>query len=376
MGSVAMLLSTDAGSRWVRTGYRLATVLLVEWIFHFLYPGSGWCWVLYENGKKKRLFDFAGWLVFVSLINFVFPRVLMSAQKLESAWADSEYGRNMLCLSKIFGLRVTWQLLCGLMAGLGMRGTHQLHNYVRSDVQLLVGHLAAVGLLIATFFQSDVITSGEGDMMIPKVPNLDDDANEGSESAHIGMMMGQHRPFGYRPMGGGPSMSDRMQSPYRHNLSSNNLQTPMGSGRDARSPSPRPPRGRPAPRKRGGSTAKRKPNGKPRKRSPSGVNNMNGALMGQNNQSTDQWSFWNRSIAALQEHQQHHHGHQCGSNRHNNNDTDGGEYEDTYPNRSSCNNQWTHCAMHGHEPTDASRQMCNERGATIPTCYGYTADCE
>ena len=298
----------------------------------------------------------------------------MLAQKLESAWADSDYGRNVLCLTKIFAFRVLWQLLCGLMAGLGMRGTHQLHHYVRSDIQLLIGHLAAVGLLVATFFHSDVITSGEGDMMIPKVPNLDDDASEGNELTDIGMMMGQHRPFGYRPMVGGLPMSDRMQSPYRHNASSNNLQTPMRSEREARSPSPRPPRGSSAPRKRGGSTGKKKLSGKPRKRTPSasGVNKLNGGQ----NQSTvaDQWSFWNRSIAALQE-QQHHHGHQCGTNRHNNNDDDGNE--GTYPNWSSCNNHWTHCAMHGHEPTDSSRQMCNERGLSqAATGYDYTPDCE
>ena len=382
MVSIALLLATDTGSRWVRTGYRVASVLLVEWIFHFLCPGSCWCWVLYENGKKKRLFDFASWLIFVSMLNVVYPKLLVSAQKVEAAWADFEYGRNVLCLSKIFGLRIIWQVIGGLMVGLGMRGMHQLHHYVRSDIQLLVGHVAALAFLVATFFQGDVVVTGEVDNLPPKEISSDADSNDDSEP-DTDMM--RPRPFGQRRLFGSSLHRNRLipPSPYRH-MMSNTLQKPIGSRRDGRPPSPSMrPTGvnLPAPRKRPCNTLKGKANAKPRKRNPSGVNNLNGSLVKQSSSRFgDPWSFWSRSCAAMQKHQ-HHHDHQfwsqqqdkvkgaCRKNQFNDggvNDDDNDDTTDednTWSNRSSCNNHWKHCAMHAHEPStpESSRQVFDER---------------
>jgi len=384
MASIAALLATDAGSRCLRTFYRVASVLLAEWIFHFLYPGSCWCWVLYENGKKKRLFDFASWLIFVSMTNIVYPKLLMTVQKVETTWAESEAGRNVLCLSKIFGLRIIWQVIGGLMIGAGMRGKHQLHHYVRSDVQLMFGHVAALAFLITTFWQSDLVAEGDSDCIKLDPVTSDADFNESDNDVT------RPRPFGYRPMFNmnGSAINRGVlrppsRSPFRLGMPTGSLQKPLCS----RSPSPNMSLGSvrvslPAPpRKRPAKTSGGKRN-KPRKRHPSGVNNLNSSSVKQiKSKIDDQWAAWNAS---------HHHDHDydhdrdhhCnatgafGSSRYAKDDGDTDvDIDGMWSNRSSCNNHWVHCAVHQCDPAahmHSARDSTGKRAAKGCGCTsGY-----
>ena len=388
MASIAALLATDAGNRCLRTFYRVASVLLAEWIFHFLYPGSCWCWVLYENGKKKRLFDFASWLIFVSMTNIVYPKLLMTVQKVEMTWAESEAGRNVLCLSKIFGLRIIWQVIGGLMIGAGMRGKHQLHHYVRSDVQLMFGHVAALAFLITTFWQSDLVDSADSDCIKLEPVTSHADFNESDNDVP------RPRPFGYRPMFNvnGSAINRGVlrpptRSPFRMGMPTG-LQKPLGS----RSPSPNMFMGSvrvsvPAPRKRAvkASGGKRN-NNKPRKRQPSGVNSLNSSSVKQiKSKIDDQWAAWNAS-----HHHDHKHEHHCNaagacgssSSRYAKDDGDTDTDADAdididamWSNRSSCNNHCVHCPVHQCDPAahmHSVREPSDKRAGTGCGCSsGY-----